>query len=81
MKSPIHTAARAEPARLLSTRMVAERYGNVTVRTIERWTLDEEMKFPAPIRVGRRKFWREIDLAAFEREKVRALGDEKVRAA
>ena len=39
-------------ARKLSKPAVAQRYGGVHPRTIDRWLADPELKFPKPIYIG-----------------------------
>jgi predicted DNA-binding transcriptional regulator AlpA len=48
---------------------VAERYGNVTTRTIDRWTEDPKLGFPQPIYIGSTPLWDEAELAAWERDR------------
>ena len=43
--------------RKLTLTQVAERYGGVTVRTIDRWMKDEKLGFPQPMYIGRRPLW------------------------
>jgi predicted DNA-binding transcriptional regulator AlpA len=46
---------------------VAARY-NVTAMTIWRWLQDEKLNFPRPtLNVRKRRFWRESELVAWER--------------
>ncbi len=62
---------------------VATRY-DVTDMSIYRWERDPRLNFPAPIRIGRRKFWDEDELEAWERARPRQMLAEaavKVRAA
>lgn len=54
---------------LLPTRVVCERY-KVTIRTIERWLVDEKLGFPTPIFINKRRYFRERDLVAFQRSRV-----------
>ena len=46
---------------------VAERYGNVDVRTIDRWLADPALKFPRPVFINNRPYWDEKDLEKWER--------------
>jgi hypothetical protein len=34
--------------------------------TLHRWCRDDRLGFPAPIRIGRMRFWRVADLEAWE---------------
>lgn len=51
----------------LPARLVAARYA-VTIRTLDRWTDDERLGFPAAVYLGRMRFWRIADLEAWEAE-------------
>jgi hypothetical protein len=53
--------------RKLRKSAVAERYGNVSTRTIDRWLLDPALKFPKPIYIGSTPMWDEDELARWER--------------
>jgi predicted DNA-binding transcriptional regulator AlpA len=46
---------------------VAERYGDVDVRTVDRWLADPALKFPRPIFINRIPYWDESDLTKWER--------------
>jgi hypothetical protein len=49
-----------------------ERYGNINVRTIDRWHRDEEyeaLKFPKPTYVGVTPLWDEAELEAWDRSR------------
>jgi hypothetical protein len=50
---------------------VAERYGNVTPRTVDRWLLDPALQFPRPLYVGRQPLWDADELTAWERARAR----------
>jgi predicted DNA-binding transcriptional regulator AlpA len=52
---------------------VRTRYGGISDMTLWRWLRDLEMKFPPPVMIRRRRYWREADLADFDR---RAAGAE-----
>lgn len=49
----------------LPARLVAARFAS-TIRTIDRWTDDPRLGFPAPVYLGRMRFWRVADLEAWE---------------
>jgi predicted DNA-binding transcriptional regulator AlpA len=57
--------------RKLRKREVAARYGNVHPRTVDRWLLDPELKFPRPMHVGRAALWDETELEVWERERAK----------
>jgi predicted DNA-binding transcriptional regulator AlpA len=48
---------------------VRQRFGNICRRTLLRWTRDPAKRFPAPIRIGRRCLWNDVELRAFVAEK------------
>jgi hypothetical protein len=50
----------------IGTSKVADRYG-VVPRTIERWEENPDLKFPAPLRINKRKYWDLEKLEAWER--------------
>ena len=54
----------------LPARSVWERYG-VTSMTLHRWERDSRLGFPEPLRIGRFRYWRLADLAAWEQSRVR----------
>lgn len=49
----------------LPARAVWERYG-VTSMTIYRWIASEDLGFPPPIYLGRFRYWKLVDLLAWE---------------
>jgi hypothetical protein len=61
----------AEMSRKLRRSQVAERYGGVDPRTIDRWREDPELKFPKPMYVGITPMWDEADLEKWDRDRVR----------
>jgi predicted DNA-binding transcriptional regulator AlpA len=58
---------------LLPTRQVCERY-HVTDRTIDRWIRDEALKFPQPVIINRRRYFRERKLLNWETERAKRNG-------
>jgi hypothetical protein len=57
----------AEPKtarKLLNSKSVRARYDDVSPRTLERWIVDG--RIPAPIRIGRLRFWDERKLEESE---------------
>jgi predicted DNA-binding transcriptional regulator AlpA len=52
--------------KLLTTTAVAKRYG-IHVGSVYRWTMDPKLRFPSPIRIRSRKYFREEDLDAFDK--------------
>ena len=58
----------------IPARHVWERYG-VTSMTLHRWLRDERMNFPAPVYLGRMRFWRIAELEAWEAERAQRSRD------
>jgi hypothetical protein len=54
---------------LLPTSDVCRRY-NVCQRTISRWEEDDELNFPIPAVIRKRRYWRQSELDAFDRAQV-----------
>jgi hypothetical protein len=51
----------------LNAAQVRSRYGGVSDMALWRWLHDEELGFPKPYRINRRRFWKACDLTAWER--------------
>ena len=60
---------------IIPTRQVAARYG-VTIRSVDRWSADPELGFPAPIKINTRNYWDEDELDAFDRARAQARDTE-----
>ena len=52
---------------LLKAGDVRSRYGNISDMSLWRWIRDPKLGFPAPIVINRRRYWKESELAAWER--------------
>jgi predicted DNA-binding transcriptional regulator AlpA len=50
-------------APMLNTAQVREACGQVSDMTIWRWSNDQNVGFPAPVYVNRRRYWRADDIA------------------
>lgn len=50
---------------LLKTAEVKARLGNITDMTLWRWERDPRLNFPQPVRINRRKYFRQSDLEAW----------------
>ena len=61
----MHTLAPSSKEDLLPAAQVRARY-RVSDMTIFRWLADPKLKFPQPIRINARRYWRLADLQAFE---------------
>src|SRR5215471_10269658 len=66
--------------RLLQTRHLCTHY-NVCDRTIDRWLLDPRVNFPQPVRIQRRRYWREDDIDRFDERQRRATAVEPQQGA
>jgi predicted DNA-binding transcriptional regulator AlpA len=68
---PIHTNALgqlpAEATTYLNAAQVRTRYGGVSDMALWRWLQDDDLGFPKPFRINRRRFWKASDLTAWER--------------
>lgn len=53
---------------LLPTRLVCRRYG-ICDRTIARWERDANLRFPKPVVINRRKYFRADELDVFDRSR------------
>lgn len=53
--------------RKLRKMQVAERYGNLNTRTIDRWLTYPELKFPRPMYINSIPYWDESELEKWER--------------
>jgi predicted DNA-binding transcriptional regulator AlpA len=63
---------------LLSARKVKERY-DVSRMCLWRWERDPEVNFPAPLMIRKRLYWRQSDLEAWERDRIRKRPKMKAR--
>jgi predicted DNA-binding transcriptional regulator AlpA len=52
----------------LPARRVWERYGGTSM-SLHRWIHDERLGFPAPVYIGRFRYWRLADLEEWERSR------------
>jgi hypothetical protein len=50
---------------LLTARQVREQFGNVSDMALWRWLQDENLNFPKPIIINKRRYWRAGDTDAF----------------
>ena len=50
----------------LNSKQVRARYGGISDMSLWRWVRDPKMRFPAPIRINRLKFWDQAELDAFD---------------
>jgi predicted DNA-binding transcriptional regulator AlpA len=51
---------------LLPTHLLLARY-DIVDRTLDRWLADERMQFPRPMVIGRRRYFKESEIVAWER--------------
>lgn len=67
--------------RKLTRRQVAERYGGVTIRTIERWTADPRLNFPQPVRYGHKSLLYDLnELIEWDRARAQAQAKPQAKA-
>ena len=57
--------------RKLRKMQVAERYGNLNTRTIDRWLTYPDLNFPRPVYINSIPYWDESDLETWERTRAR----------
>lgn len=55
-------------ALLPRARVAKDRYGR-SVKTLDRWSKDPELQFPAPVDIRGFKYFREADLIAWDRSR------------
>jgi predicted DNA-binding transcriptional regulator AlpA len=53
---------------LIPTRQVCQRY-SVNERTLDRWFKNDQLGFPKPILINKRRYYSEADLTAWERSR------------
>ena len=51
----------------LNAAQVRSRYGGMSDMALWRWLNDEELGFPQPLVINKRRFWKAADLGAWER--------------
>ncbi len=54
---------------LITAKKLKERVGNISDMTVWRWTHDERLRFPQPIHIQRRRYWREEEVEAWLAER------------
>lgn len=57
---------------LLTSNQIRARIGNVSAMCIWRWTRDARVRFPRPIKINKRNYWRLGDLRQWQSERTRA---------
>jgi len=63
----------------LPTKLVCARY-RITDRTLDRWLGREELRFPQPVAINRKRYWHLEALQAWEREQAAAVARRPVTA-
>ena len=58
----------------LSARRVLNRYG-ISQMSLHRWLNDPEKRFPKPMYIGRRRYWKRAELEAWEHQCVVASSE------
>ena len=59
-----HTASR--DGRCATAAQVRSRYGNISDMTLWRWLQDANLRFPKPLTINGRRYWKISDLEAWE---------------
>jgi len=54
-------------AKKLRKPAVAERYGDIDVRTVDRWVVDPALDFPRPMYINNVAYWDEDELNDWDR--------------
>ena len=55
----------ARPLYLIGAGDVRAMFGGVSDMTLWRWLNDQELNFPKPIYIGKRRYWRASDLTSW----------------
>lgn len=55
------------PDTRLTAAHVCTRFGGISDMTLWRWLKDEQLSFPRPLVINRRRYWRLADIEAWER--------------
>jgi predicted DNA-binding transcriptional regulator AlpA len=58
-------AQQCNPHRHISAAAVRDICGGISDMSLWRWLNDPVLNFPKPIRIGKRRYWREAELAAW----------------
>ncbi|MCI0348840.1 MAG: hypothetical protein L0Z53_05385, partial [Acidobacteriales bacterium] len=58
----------------LTARQVCARYGGISDMSLWRWLHDEQLAFPQPLVISKRRYWRLGELEAWERRRAAAHG-------
>jgi hypothetical protein len=66
------TIERPDADGFMPARSVWERYG-VTSMTLHRWLRDDKLGFPAPVYIGRFRYWKIAELEAWESARARKV--------
>jgi predicted DNA-binding transcriptional regulator AlpA len=53
-------------SKLIPATVVRQTCGDVSDMTLFRWMSDPSKTFPKPVYIGRRRYWREVDIAAWQ---------------
>jgi hypothetical protein len=56
---------------LLSAPQVRRRYGGISDMCLWRWLRDQQLGFPQPLIIRKRRYWRTKKLEAWERKRLR----------
>lgn len=52
---------------MLTAKQTRQRYGGLSDMSLWRWLRDPDLKFPKPMIINSRRYWRRADLTSWER--------------
>lgn len=58
--------------KFITASQVRSRFGNISDMTLWRWLRDEQLRFPRPLVIQRRRFFRLDQIEEFEQKRVAA---------
>jgi predicted DNA-binding transcriptional regulator AlpA len=64
----------ADDDTLLTGKQTRARVGSVSTMCLWRWMRDERVRFPAPVKINSRNYWRVGDLRRWQAEMARRQG-------
>lgn len=57
---------------LITAKTVRQRFGGISEMSLWRWSKDESLAFPTPIKIRKQRYWRLADIEAFEARQAEA---------
>lgn len=64
-QAEISRAVQQETDRRIGSAVVRNLCGDVSLMTIHRWATKPELRFPTPVYIGRRKYWKESEIVGW----------------